>query len=119
MLRGALFQVELTTNEQVDILPDDRLGFTYEHSTPISYQFVDGHPSYIRNVHVNGTDDYYPTIGSTYTFIGLAQSRVFSIAAEIEPCKFLHRLTFMLTCSEGTSGVPWEILMKIIHYSGI
>ena len=99
MLHGALFQVEIAENEQVCIQSDDRLGFTYEASTPISYQFVENHPSYLQNV--NGSD--YPTIGNTYTFDGLSQSRVFSIAVEIEPCKFLYRLTFMLTCSQGTS----------------
>ena len=112
MLLGALFQVGSTMNERVCIKSNDRLGFTYEESTPISYDSEDGYPSYFRNV---GGNDDYPTIGSTYTFNSVAQSLVFSMAVEIEPCKFLHRLTFMLTCSQGTSGVPWEIVMKIIQ----
>ena len=93
MLNGALFQVELPLNTQVRILSDDRLGFTYEASTPISYQFVEGHPSHLRSVHVNDTDEYYPTIGSTYTFQSFPQHRVYSIAVEIDQGKFLHRLT--------------------------
>ena len=78
--------------KQISVESDDRLGFTYESSTPISYKFVHGHRSYFRKA--NDTDDY-PTIGKTYEFDRLEQFRMFSIAVEIDPSKFLHRLSYV------------------------